>query len=69
MSLEYIAETYGVPAKKGQRVRFGRDRLGTIVGARGASLKIRLDGDKGIGLYHPNWKLEYLGVDQQGGGV
>lgn len=69
MSLDYIAKSYGVPAKKGQRIRFTfrGDRLGTVLGARGSNLKIRLDGDKHYGLYHPTWELEYLSVGQPEG--
>lgn len=53
----------GVPAKRGGRVRYlGGDapKLGTIVGARGGYLRIRLDGEDYIGTYHPTWELEFL---------
>lgn len=65
--LEYIARYYGVPAQRGQRVRYTGDkgpkakaREGTIVRAEGAHLRIRMDGDSFTNLYHPTWELEYL---------
>ena len=63
MSMEYIRRAYGVPAKRGARVEFcwpeGSSRPGTIVGSRGARLRIRLDGDNYVGNYHPLWKLRF----------
>ena len=61
--MEYIKETYGVPAEVGGRVRYTGGKTpceGTIKGARNAHLKILLDGDDMSGLYHPTWELEYL---------
>lgn len=62
MSLDCIRHHYGVPAKKGGRVRYtnGRVREGTITGARGAHLTIRMDGDSFAQPYHPTWDLQYL---------
>lgn len=63
MSIEYIRKTYGVPAKRGGRVRYTgakEPQLGTIVATDGAYLKIRLDGKKHALPYHPTWELEYL---------
>ena len=63
MSLEYIRKSYGVPAWRGGRVEYtgGREtKYGTISGARGALVRIRLDGEKRLGLYHPTWELCYL---------
>lgn len=68
MSLDYIRTTYAVPAKKGGRVRYTGDkgpkgkgaREGTITGASGAHLRIRMDGDSFAQPYHPTWELEYL---------
>jgi hypothetical protein len=64
MSMDYIRRTYGVPAKRGGRVRYTgskhADQLGTIVASRGCYLRIRLDGKKHAGNYHPTWALEYL---------
>lgn len=56
--LEYIKETYGVPAVINGRIKFG-SKLGTIVGANGPHLKIKIDGEKDAGSYHPTWNIEY----------
>ncbi len=67
MSLGYIRQTYGVPAQRGGRVKYtgdctrrGNPRFGTITGAQGAHLRIRMDGDAFAQPYHPTWELEYL---------
>jgi len=67
MSMEYIRKLYGVPAKRGARVRYtgnpdGKPVDGTITGsARGnAHLCVRLDGNAESYHFHPTWKLEYL---------
>ena len=64
MSLEYIRKTYKVPAKRGGRVEYlasdGDLMEGTITGAVGAYLRVRLDGNKHSGRYHPTWALKYL---------
>lgn len=61
--MQYIRDYYSVPAKRGGRVIYSGEylpRTGTIVGARGAHLRIRLDGDKHIQNFHPTWELKYL---------
>jgi len=66
MSMEYIRKHYGVPAKRGGRVRFtpeGEQRPaheGVIIGSRGAYLRVRMDGQKKVGIYHPACVMEYL---------
>jgi hypothetical protein len=63
MSLDYIRRIYAVPAKRGGRVEYtgeGHPELGTICGASGAHLSIRLDGKKHTMPFHPTWKLRYL---------
>ena len=65
MSIEQIRQSRGVPAKVGGRVIYtggasGERREGKIVGTYQGYLRIRLDGDKHPGNYHPTWKLEYL---------
>jgi hypothetical protein len=63
MSIDYIRSYYGVPAHPGGRVRYtgGRHPMdGTIDGAEGAHLMIRLDGQQHAMPYHPTWKIEYL---------
>lgn len=66
MSLEYIRKTYGVPARRGGRIEYnnnGRVEFGTIVGASGAHLSIRLDGMKHTLPFHPTWSLKYMDSD------
>lgn len=63
MSLQYIRDTYGVPAKRGGRIEYmanGSAIQGTITGSRGAHIRVRLDGDKRSLLFHPTWKIRYL---------
>jgi len=59
LDLDYIRVTYGVPAKMDGRIEY-RWRPGVIVGAKGAHLRIRLDGESEIKLYHPTLKIKYL---------
>lgn len=56
--MEYIRVTYGVPAKRGARVKYG-GAPGIITGALSGYLRIRLDGENRSKLYHPTWNLEY----------
>ena len=63
MSMEYIRTAYGVPARRGGRVKFtcgDAGTMGTITGARGHYLRIRLDGHKRAMSYHPTWQIEYM---------
>ena len=63
MSLAYIRQHYGIPAWHGRRVRYTggpAPQDGTIVGASGAHLLIRIDGAKHPLPYHPTWELQYL---------
>lgn len=65
MSMDYIRQSYGVPARRGGRVEFtgnGKVQLGTITAARGHYLRVRLDGDKAAGSFHPLWHLRYLPI-------
>lgn len=58
MSAEYVRSYYGVPAKRGMRV-IAAGKPGTIVGFDGPHLRIRLDGEKYAGNWHPTWRIEY----------
>ncbi len=63
MTLSFIRKSYGVPARRGGRVEYtgnGKPELGTITGASGAHLRIRLDGLQQSSPFHPTWKLRYL---------
>ena len=68
MSMEYIRKTYGVPAKRGGRIRFTDTHKVvwncTIKSARGAYLMVLVDdrvpGYRGRKKLHPTWHVEYL---------
>lgn len=65
MSMDYIRKTYGVPARRGGKVRFrptdgGVPCLGVIVGSRSAHLRVKFDGMRHSMSVHPTWQLEYL---------
>jgi hypothetical protein len=59
MSMRYIRDYYGVPAKRGIRVVADGNR-GVIRGARGQHLRLRLDGDQRLTTWHPTWQMIYL---------
>jgi len=64
MAIADIRKWRGVPAKRGMRVfSTHSNRFGTIIGTTSGYLKIRLDGDKHAGCYHPTWRLNYLAKD------
>jgi len=58
--MDYIRKYYNVPAKRGGRVIYASSGYGTIVGRYNTYLRIRIDGEKQIKLYHPTWNLTYL---------
>ena len=63
MSMEYIRENYGVPAKRGGRVEYSggaEPRRGTIRSADGHYLKIQMDGERRTRTFHPTWELRYV---------
>lgn len=64
MSMEYIRETYGVPAEKGGRVKYtngsGVATEGAITGTHAAYIKVKMDGNKLSKCYHPTYNIEYL---------
>lgn len=58
-SLQYVRDYYNVPAYKGVRVNvYGKS--GVITGGDGSYVKIRLDGAKHAGNYHPTDGVTYL---------
>lgn len=64
MSAKYVRDTYGVPAKRGGRIRFTwggwhGSPLGTIVSFPGQYIRVRMD-DGGVYQLHPTWEVEYL---------
>lgn len=78
MTLAWIRKWYRVPAKRGGRVEYtgcGRKEMGTICGASGSHLSVRLNGVKHSMPFHPTWELRYLDAgtpaipsEQSGGG-
>jgi hypothetical protein len=58
MSLDYIRQYYGVPAKRGMRITID-GRPAKIVGSAGARLRIRRDDEKHTAIAHPTWRVEY----------
>lgn len=70
MSMQYIRDSYGVPARRGGRVVYTGEAMattGTITSAEGARLRVRMDGDKRSGIYHPTWEMRYLPKQVQKG--
>jgi len=60
MAFDYIRRHYKVPAKRGVRVRFCGNMLGTITSGHGPYIRVRFDGEKRPAVCHPTWKMEYL---------
>lgn len=58
-SLEWIRATYGVPAKRGMRIRV-QGKEGTINMWRDGYLMVRFDGDNRTKPVHPKWNITYL---------
>ncbi len=57
-SLDYVRETYGVPARRGLRVTTETGEQGVITSGAGAHVRVRLDGQKHSAPWHPN-SLDY----------
>jgi hypothetical protein len=67
--LDYIRQHYGVPAKRGARIRFtdgGFSREGTIVSASGPYLRVQFDGMRYKSTLHPTWNVEYIADSKTG---
>ena len=62
MTMQYIRETYNVPAKRGACV-IANGKKGVIVGSRGPHLRIKLE-DGIIRIFHPTWNMQYVGCEQ-----
>lgn len=56
---EYFRRQYGVPARRGARVRFN-GRIGKVVGTRGPYLLLKFDDEKRTKIFHPTWDVEWL---------
>lgn len=66
MSMQHIRDYYGVPAKRGARIKYtlrNPGRLGTVVGSRNQYLRVRFDDNPDrIFTLHATWELEFLEV-------
>lgn len=63
MTMQYVRDYYGVPAKRGGRVVYTgslEPKHGVITSARGAKLMIHMEGLKHARPYHPTWEMQYL---------
>lgn len=55
MSMTYIRQYYKVPAKRGIRVIvIGNGKKGIITSSYNSYIKVRIDGERRSGIYHPN---------------
>ena len=75
MTLAYIRNHYGVPARRGARIRFsGRVDSppieGVITSAAGATLRVHFDGEPRLRRHflHPTWEIDYLPPVPKGNG-
>lgn len=62
MSFAYIRRTYGVPAKRGARVRYNGGYAGRVTSARHGYIRIWFDGFSKVwpAPFHPTWNMEWL---------
>lgn len=61
--LEMIRKTRGVNCRRLGRVKYTggvEPAYGTITGAEGGYVMIRMDGERNSHPHHPTWELEYL---------
>ena len=61
--MEYIRLRYGVPAKRGAKIKYC-GQPGKITGCDSGYLLIKLDGEKRSKRYHPTWNIEYVPADE-----
>lgn len=68
-SIAYLRSAYGIPAKKGMRVKLKKAYFnipsdgGVITGAKHAYLRIRIDGEKHSRFFHPTYGVIYPAVE------
>jgi hypothetical protein len=63
MSLRYIREYYGVPAKLGEPVKY-RGKVGVVTGCSGPHVRVRLADEKIALPYHPT-DLDWPNLDDR----
>lgn len=59
MSAAYVRRYYGVPAKRGGRIRF-QGEPGRIASFDGQYLRARLGDERHSVKLHPTWRVQYL---------
>lgn len=57
MSMEWVRRNYGVPAKRGGRIRFCG--VGGTITSADHRLRVRMDDGRRV-ILHPTWEVEYL---------
>ena len=65
MPLACVRRAYGVPAKRGTRIRYTggpEPKTGVITSASGQYLRVHFDGEPRLRRHtlHPTWHVEYL---------
>ena len=63
MGFDYIRDYYGVPARRGEPVKY-KGNHGVVTGTSGAYVKVRLEGQKHSNPYHPT-DLEWVNLDDE----
>jgi hypothetical protein len=68
MSMKYIRDTYGCPAKRGMKILFWKcehsaPRRGIIKASRGQYLRVCFIGNIGMFTMHPTWNIKYIDGD------
>ena len=63
--MKMVRKTYGVPAKRGMRVKF-KDRSGFITRATSSSrIRVQFIGETHSVILHPTWEITYFRDDGQ----
>ena len=63
MGMAAVRRRYGVPAKRGMRVRVYDGRVGRITSTYGDNIYVRIDNDRHTRLFHPTWRITYFAPD------
>ena len=64
MSMQYVRERYGVPAKRGMLVTVA-GKPGRITSSKHGYIMVRFDGDRRSIPCHPTWCVEYLTTESE----
>lgn len=59
MTMAELRAYRNVPARRGMRV-ICDGKPGVITGNYGDAIRVRLDGEKRSGLWHPWWRITYI---------